>query len=134
LPTGLVNESCKAVEIIIGEIRRRFVQQGCNGLVWGALKEGAQQMAKGAASSRLAFDSGAVDVARSVLLVGDMTFFLQDAEVGADGGIAGRVHEGIPNVGGTGGTETMERIEDFTLATAEAWWEHGDADVVVLKG
>jgi hypothetical protein len=134
LPTGAVDESCKAVEIVIGEIRCRLVQKCSDSAVRRAIEEGAQEMAHGAATGRLARNGGAVHVAWPVLLMSDVAFFFQDAEMRADGGVAGWIDEGVAYIGRAGGPEAVEGIEDFAFAATEAWWEHEGADWSVLKG
>ena len=62
---------------------------------------------------------GQEDVAEPLLLVFGVPLLLQDAERGADGGVAGLVGQRGPDFGGGGAAQLVEHVEDLALASAE---------------
>lgn len=100
------------------------VEQGAGGLCGRAPEEGVDEMAQGGFASLVRADFGEVDVARAVFLVLEVAFILQGAELGADGGVTGRVGHGGADFGGGGAAEAEEDVHDLPLAAAEAKEAH----------
>jgi len=76
-------------------------------------------MAKRRASGDVARDSGSVHVAKPVLFVTNVAFFLEDAELGAHGGIAGLIGKLGQDLADGGVLQLIEDVHDLALAARE---------------
>ena len=79
-------------------------------------------MAKRGAAGDVARHGGNVDVAEAVLLVANVTFFFEHAELGADGGVAGLIGEFRQDLADGGALQLIEDVHDLALAAGEGVW------------
>ena len=76
-------------------------------------------MAKRGAAGDVARDSRGVDVAEAVLFVAHVPFFLEDAELRADGGIIGLVGKLSEDLADRGALELVENVHNLAFAARE---------------
>jgi len=76
-------------------------------------------MAESGAASNGTRHGGCVDVAEAVLFMADVALFLEDAELGTHGGIAGLVRKTSENLADRGALELVEDIHDLAFAARQ---------------
>jgi len=84
-------------------------------------KKRVDEMTQGRAASDVAWDGRDVDVAEAIFLVVNMAFFLQDAELCADGGVMRLAGHAGEDFGDSGAFKFVEKVHDLALAAAENW-------------
>jgi hypothetical protein len=78
------------------------------------------EMAKRGTAGDVARDSRGLDIAQAVLFVADVSFFFEDAELRADGGITGLVGELSEDLADRGAFEHVENVHNLSFAAGES--------------
>jgi len=76
-------------------------------------------MAKGGAAGDVSGNGWCVDVTQAVFFVADMALLFEDAELGADGGIAGLSGDFCEDLAHGGAFEFVENVHDLAFAAGE---------------
>ena len=76
-------------------------------------------MAKCGAAGDVARDSRGVDIAEAVLFVAHVSFFFEDAELRANGGITGLVGHLSEDLADRGAFELVENVHNLAFAAGE---------------
>jgi hypothetical protein len=74
---------------------------------------------KGGAACDFARNSRHIDVAEAVLFVADVALFFEDAELGADGGIAGLAGHLCEDLADGGALKLVKNVHNLTFAARE---------------
>src|SRR2546429_4973152 len=82
-------------------------------------------MAKRGAAGDVARHGGNVDVAEALLFVADVSFFFEQAKLGADCGVAGFVGEIREDVAHRSALELVENVHDLAFAAGGGGWVWG---------
>jgi hypothetical protein len=67
-------------------------------------------------------ERGGVNITQAVLIVPDVAFFLEDAELGAHGGVMRLSGEPREDVGDGGALEFVENVHNLAFAASEGIW------------
>ena len=116
--TSLLDDGLQALEFVLGELAVLGIDERSDGVGEGAVEEGVEHFLQGGAAHLLARLSGHEDVARAVLAVLQRTLFLQDAQQGADGGVAGRIRQCGLDFSGGGFALGIDDVHDLPFPTA----------------
>jgi len=115
----LREDGFEAFEFGGGEFAAVFAEKGGHGPGSGAVKECIEHVTEGAAAGDVGTLDGEIDIAGAFFAVLDVAFVFEDAEEGADGGVAGGVGDvGLDLLGG-GLFAAEQDIEDLAFAPGE---------------
>lgn len=102
-----------------GQVAFGGIQQGSHEFFRGIVEEGSEEATDGAAFSAFGRFCGEVNEAAMDAVVFEVAFVFEDAEDGANGGVAWGAGEPGLDIGGGGLTEAVEDFHDFAFAAAE---------------
>ena len=116
---GLVDETRKPFQFVVGQFGARIVQERRDGLRGGAFEERVQHVFHRRPLRLVPRDGWDEHVAWAVLYVADVTLFLQHPQHRAHGGIAGRLGNLSHDVRRGRLSLLKQNIHDLTFAPAQ---------------
>jgi hypothetical protein len=79
-------------------------------------------VAKGGAAGDVSRNGWGIHVAQAVFFVADVAFLLEDAELSADGGIAGLARDFCQDLADGSTLESIENVHDLAFAAGQGVW------------
>src|SRR6185437_10524922 len=114
-----VNQRRQAVELVARQPGGRFVEEGRDRLLRGAVEKGLQDMAQRRTLGVVARHCWEIDVTGPVLFVLDVSLLFQNTQERANGRIAGRFGQVRLHLGGGCPPLLIEDVENLPLAAAQ---------------
>ena len=116
---GFGNQRFHALQFLFGNGGAVVAEESGHGAGGRAFKERVEDVAEGGAAGVGRGDDGEVDVAWAVFAVADVAFVFEDAEEGADGGVAGGAGEFGLDFEGGGFLAAEEDVENLAFAAGK---------------
>ncbi len=116
---GLFDDGFEALQFFGGQLAVLSIHQSRHGIGEGAFKERVQDAGERGFAGLFPGNGGRKNIARTILAVFEDALFLQDAQQGADGGVAGGIRKTLDHFGGSGLSTGVDDVHDLPLPAAQ---------------